>query len=202
MAISGEGFFILSRSAVDTDGNAPKVYSRNGRFQTDLANRFVTDAFGRKLFGFPVNEAGEITSRELVPIETNGNTDVGFTDGGLFVGNFQARADAIAAGDPNPPAHIPLFRVGMSSFTNKQGLVIVDGGALQPTLAAGDAFEPGVGGEGPYGDLLGSSLESSNIDVARVALDMALLNRGFSAIQGVIDDVNKVVNNLIGKLTG
>ena len=50
--------------------------------------------------------------------------------------------------------------------------------------------------------ILSESVESSNIRVAKVALDMALINRGFSAIQGVIDDVNKIINNTISKLTG
>ena len=78
----------------------------------------------------------------------------------------------------------------------------MDGAAYHATIAAGNEIKPSTSGSSVYGDILGNKLESSNIDVAKVALDMALMNRGFSAIQGVIDDVNKVTNNLISKLAG
>ena len=199
MAISGEGFFIMSQSAAEFQSSDPQVYTRAGRFGVDNTNTYVVDAFGRKVFGYKLNAQGEIENRTLVPIETGGNIDVGFTDTGILVSGFKANADAISAGTPAPET-TPLYKVALTSFQNKQGLIIVEGGALQSTVSSGDALEHGQSGQGIYGNVLGSSLEASNIDVAKVALDMALLNRGFSAIQGVIDDVNKVTKDLISKL--
>lgn len=201
MAISGEGFFIMSQSAAEFQDSDPQVYTRAGRFGVDNTNTFIVDPFGRKVFGYKLNAQGQIEDRTLVPIETDGNIDIGFTDGGILVSGFKANADAISAGGADVPATTPMYKIAMTTFQNKQGLILVEGGALQSTVASGDAIEEGESGQGVFGNILGSSLESSNIDVAKVALDMALLNRGFSAIQGVIDDVNKVTKDLISKLS-
>ena len=149
-----------------------------------------------------MNKAGEKVNDKLTALNVAGETDIGFIDGGILVKNFNAYNDAVAAGDPNPPLQVPLYRLALTTFQNKQGLVVLDGAAYHATIAAGNEIEPSTSGSSVYGDILGNKLESSNIDVAKVALDMALMNRGFSAIQGVIDDVNKVTNNLISKLAG
>ncbi len=202
VAISGEGFFSLSASTQEFGSGASRVFTRNGRFQKDFAGKFITDSFGRKVFGFKLDNNGNKVSDVEVPIETDGNTDVGFVEGGVLVTNFQSRKDAIANNTTPVPEQKALYKLSLTSFRNKQGLVVVDGGAYKATLAAGDPLPVGESGTGIYGDILQESLESSNIDVARVALDMALLNRGFAATQGIIDDVNKITNNLISKLTG
>lgn len=199
VAISGDGFFILSDSASQFDAQSQKSYTRAGRFQVDFNNQFVVDSFGRKVFGFKVDKNGTPVNRTLVPIETDGSKDIGFKDGGVLVTNFQAEKDAIAAGT-TPPEQTPLYKLAITTFQNKQGLVLVDGGALKSTVASGLAQTPVPAGEDGLGQILGASLESSNIRVAQVALDMNLLNRGFSALQGALQDVNKIVNDLLSKL--
>ena len=115
--------------------------------------------------------------------------------------NYQANKDAIAANSDEIPELEPLYRVALATVQNKEGLVLTNGGAYAETPATGDRLPEGVSGEGIYGEVLSETLESSNVDVAKVALDMALINRGFSAIQGVIDDVNKIVGQTISKLS-
>lgn len=202
VAIVGDGFLTLSQSAQEFDTTSPKVYTRAGRFQVDFSNTYLTDSFGRKVYGYKLNTAGQIESRELVPIQISEKSDIGFIDGGILVNNFQANKDDIAAGSTTPTAQEPLYQLALTSFQNKQGLVVGEGAAYRSTAASGEALDFAVSGELSYGNILGERLESSNIDVAKVALDMALLNRGFSAIQGVIDDVNKVLSNLISKIPG
>jgi len=199
-AILGEGFFILNKNAGDSSIDADLVHTRAGRFQVDNTNTFVTDAFGRKVYGFKVNANGEITDRTLVPIQTNGEIDVGFSDDGTFVADFQKHKDDTDNGVADPAEERPLFKLALTTFPNKQGLIPTDGGAWISTLSSGESLAAGAPGEGVYGTLKGSNLESSNIDVAKVALDLAVLNRGFAAIQGVIDDVNKILTGLISKL--
>lgn len=201
-AIVGEGFFMLSNSSVEFDGSSPKVYSRAGRFQTDSNNKYLTDAFGRKVFGFELDDSGNIVSDELVPIETDGSTDIGFIDGGILVSNYSA---SIENEDVDRE---PMYQLALTTFQNKQGLVPVRGGAYKNTISAGDELDIKVSGAeigdtgNTYGDIIPNSLESANIDVAKVALDMNLLNRGFSAVQGVIDDITKILQNLIQKIGG
>lgn len=202
VAILGEGFFILSASDSDFSSGAPKLYSRAGSFIVDSSNTFLTDSFGRKVYGFKVDENGNPTSNELVPIETDGESDIGFIEGGILAANWNASKTDVNI-DPKP-----LYRLALTSFQNKQGLVLKNGGAFQQTVASGDSFAPGaansrIGSSGnSYGDLQAEAIETTNVDVARVALDMNLLNRGFSAVTGVIDDITKILSNLISKLPG
>ena len=199
VAIAGEGFFITSASAEAFSATANKLYTRSGRFHTDLNNEYLVDEFGRKIFGFEVNANGDIINNELVPIQTNGFTDIGFLESGILVNNFQAAKDAETNGDEAPEQE-RLYKLALSSFNNKQGLVPVAGGAFRATLASGEPFAVGTSGDGVYGDILNETLEGSNTDIARVSLDLALLNRGLSATQGVLDDINRIVGGLISKL--
>ncbi len=199
-AIVGEGFFMLSRSSYDYGIGSPKAFTRAGNFMIDNANHFLVDSSARKVFGYKVNADGTI-DRNLTPISTDGQRDVGFIENGILVGNFSARKNALASKDPNPPAHIPLYQLALTSFDNKQGLVPFDGSANVPTEASGREFLPGISEERGYGKVQGESLEGSNIDVAKVALDMNQLSRGFAAVQGVIDDVNRTISNLLQAFT-
>ncbi len=196
-AIIGEGFFMLSRSKSSTD---ELVYTRSGRFQVDFNNKFVTDSFGRKLMGFKVDSTGVPVSEELVPIETNGETDIGLTDEGVLVADFQKHKDDVTNKVAIPTEVRPLFKMALTTFNNKQGLILTEGSAWKETIASGAHHTPGEAKHGKYGTIRGASLESSNIDVSKIALDLALLNRGFSAVQGLIDDVNKILSGLISKL--
>jgi len=198
VAISGEGMFLLSESPQAYGSSSPKVYTRSGRFQVDSANKYLTDTFGRKVYGYKLDASGAVAGDTLVPIETNGSTDIGFTSGGILVSNYQAAKDAATNGGTSTAT--PMYQLALTTFQNKQGLTVVDGGAYQPSVAAGEPLTPSVSGTKNYGTVLAESLESSNINVSKVALDMAVLNRGFSAIQGVIDDINKVINGVISKL--
>ena len=102
----------------------------------------------------------------------------------------------------------PLYRLGLTTFQNKQGLALTTGGAYKATVASGESLAHGaagtaIGGSGgsTYGDLIAQKVEASNVDIAKVALDMNLLNRGFAAVQAVIDDVTKIIQNVM-KIVG
>ena len=202
-AIVGEGFFILSQNAFEFAKGADKVYTRAGRFQTDSSNKYITDSFGRKVYGFKVDANGNAINNELVPLETNGEQDLGFLEGGILASNF-----SLAKNDTAVQAK-PMYRLALTTFQNKQGLVPASGGAYTPTVSSGEQLSVNVSegaigsnASGSYGNIVGETLESANVDIAKVALDMNLLNRGFSAVQAVIDDIGKIVNQLISKIIG
>ena len=202
VAITGEGFMLLSSSPADFSSGSNKVYTRSGRFQVDLSNTYLVDAFGRKVYGYKLNENGDVADTTLVPIQTNGQTDIGFTDGGLLIANYNE-----VKTDPTVKKK-PLYRLALTTFQNKQGLVLSDGASYTATAASGQQAAPGIAGSpiggtvSTYGNILANSLESANIDVARVALDMNLLNRGFSATQGFIDNITKVLQGLLKIMGG
>lgn len=196
VAIVGEGFFSISPSATDTDsGNY--YYTRAGRFMVDSSNEFIVDSYGRKVYGFPLDTNGNISSTSIEPIKTEDYTEVAFQDGGILVG------------DPDSDNPVPLYQLSLTTFQNKQGLISTSGGAYKTTIAAGDEFSNKTAGESitddsssAYGEIFTESLESANVDISKVALDMSLLNRGFSANNAVVDDVTKIVSEFIKKIGG
>lgn len=202
-AIIGEGFFMVSASPVEFSADADKLYTRSGEFQIDNQNKFLVDSFGRKVYGYKVDQNGNPVSNELEPISTNGATDIGFTEGGILVKNFEAGNVEGAT-----VSREPMYRLAMTSFHNKDGLVGVSGGAWKAEVAAGEPFKPGVSGQSidgstsHYGDIFGEALEASNVDVARVSLDMNILTRSYSAVQAMIDDVTKILTSIIPKIGG
>lgn len=195
VALVGEGFFLVSPSATEFTAVANSVYTRKGRFQVDSSNNFLVDDFGRKVYGFPTDDFGNLISTVPEPIQTKGFTDVAFTDGGNFVSG---------KGTENQKS---LYKIAITTFQNKEGLVSTSGGAYKKTIASGNQFNIGTAGDSitdgsltTYGNILSSSLEGSNVDIAKVALDMNLLNRGFAAVQAVIDDVTKIITEIIKKI--
>ena len=88
--------------------------------------------------------------------------------------------------NPESANPTPIYRLALTTFQNKEGLISSSGGAYKNTFASGDAFTAGISGgqmsqdtSQTYGEIFGTQLEGSNVDIAKVALDMNLLNRGF-----------------------
>ncbi len=197
VAISGNGFFQVSSSSSEFDKNATKLLTRSGSFQIDSSNTFIVDNFGRKVYGFPLDKNGNVTATAVEPIQTKNFSKVAFKDGGILMG------------DPDSDTPTPLFKLGLTSVQNKEGLIASSGSAYKQSISSGKLFETKIAGEkisnnssSTYGDILSNSLEGSNVDIAKVALDMNLLNRGFAAVQAVIDDVTKIINEIIKKIGG
>ena len=196
LAIVGEGFFNISSNANELEPNSP-LYTRSGRFMVDSSNTYIVDPFGRKLFGFPVDANGNITSTQMQALQTKDYASVAFQDGGLLVG------------DPESDNPVPLFKVAIATMQNKQGLVSTTGGAYKTTISSGEAFTAKTSGDtigtdssNVYGEIFTESVESANVDVSKVALDMSLLNRGFSANNAVVDDITKIISEFIKKIGG
>ncbi len=197
VAIVGEGFFMISSSASEFEQNSKQLFTRAGRFQVDSSNTYIVDDFGRKVYGYLTDANGNIKSTVPEPIQTNGHAKVAFQDEGFLVA------------DPDTDSPQTLYKLALTSFQNKEGLVAASGGAYRNTIASGDKFEPGTAGEKlspdsdtTYGSIISESLEASNVDIAKVALDMNLLNRGFAAVQAVIDDVTKIIQEITKKIGG
>ncbi len=199
-AIVGEGLYMVSASPTEYEADDRQLYTRAGRFQADSNNEFLVDAYGRKVFGYKLDSSGNRVSDDLVAIETGGSTDIGFQDGGVLVDNY-----ALNQEDGTTTA-TPMYALAITTFQNKQGLVLSSGSAYKATDATGDRLEAnssgssiGNGGNN-YGEIVSESLESSNVDVAKVALDMNLINRSYAAVQAVIDDISKIINGVISKI--
>ena len=204
-AIDGEGFFLLSPSTDPSSVNSSNaILTRSGQFMTDSNYRYLKDANGNFVYGYRLNPTtGKPINSELVPIETNGEVDIGFENGGILASNFQAAKsdDAITS--------TPMYQLALTSVTNKQGL-IKTGAMFRPSTSSGNLLAIGVSDaaistdalSGTYGSVKGEMLEGSNFDIAKIALDMNQLQRSLTATQGALDNVGKVLTNLMSKILG
>ena len=204
MAVSGEGFFVLSENAAASGtaaGAVSYVYTRKGRFMQNSLGEII-DSEGRCLYGYRVNESGEVVDHTLVKLQTDGH-DVGFENGGYLVERFDESKNNSSVQTKK------LFKVALSTFSNKDGLIETAGTAFAKTESSGEPLGYGsantkivAGNAAKYGQIMGGSLEGSNVDVAKLSLDMNQVNREFSAIQGTMDNVTKIFSGLISKILG
>jgi flagellar hook protein FlgE len=204
-AIDGEGFFLLSPSTDPSSvTSANAVLTRSGQFMTDSNYRYLKDANGNFVYGYRLNPTtGKPINSELVPIETNGEVDIGFENGGILASNFQA------AKSDDGITSTPMYQLALTSVTNKQGL-IKTGAMFRPSPSSGNLLAIGVSDaaistdalSGTYGSVKGEMLEGSNFDIAKIALDMNQLQRSLTATQGALDNVGKVLTNLMSKILG
>eukprot|EP01047_Picozoa_sp_COSAG01_P000336 COSAG01_NODE_6_length_54687_cov_500.907599_5_plen_287_part_00 len=198
--ISGEGLFVLGDvSQAQFTGAVSYVYSRNGRFRIQNGTNYLVDMFGRVAMGYKVDETGN-TGTQLEPIVLKDAVDLGILDGGLVVNNF-----SVASSTSGAKAE-PLYRLAMTTFHNKQGLGSSDGSSFVETAASGKNTGFGYastkikGTKATYGKIIGGQYESSNVDIARINLDLNVLNRGTSAVQGVMDDLGKTLTGFLSKM--
>ncbi len=117
LAVSGEGFFILSPS----ETNANNLFTRNGEFGVD-SNGFVVNNAGARLQVFPVNSDGTVTATSIsstIPLQLPQTAGVPTTTSLVDIGvNLPANAATL---DPN------LFDpLQASTFTQSTSLTVFD----------------------------------------------------------------------------
>ncbi len=117
LAVSGEGFFILSPS----DSNANNLFTRNGEFGVD-SNGFVVNNAGARLQVFPVNADGTVTATSIsstTPLQLPQTAGVPTTTSLVDIGvNLPANAAVL-----NPTLFDPLQA---STFTQSTSLTVFD----------------------------------------------------------------------------
>lgn len=117
LAVSGEGFFILSPS----ESNSNNLFTRNGEFGVDN-NGFVVNNAGARLQVFPVNSDGTVTATSIsstIPLQLPQTAGVPTVTSLVDIGvNLPASAAVL---DPN------LFDpVQASTFTQSTSLTVFD----------------------------------------------------------------------------
>jgi len=117
LAVSGEGFFILSPS----ENNANNLFTRNGEFGVDN-NGFVVNNAGARLQVFPVNSDGTVTATSIsstIPLQLPQTAGVPTSTSLVDIGvNLPANAGVL---DPN------LFNpLQPSTFTQSTSLTVFD----------------------------------------------------------------------------
>jgi flagellar hook protein FlgE len=89
----------------------------------------------------------------------------------------------------------PIYRIPVAEFTNPNGMLPVDGNAFQPTAQAG-AYYLWDAGNGPAGEMISSSLESSTVDIAEEFSNMIIAQRAYSSNARIIQTADEMLQEI------
>jgi flagellar hook protein FlgE len=94
---------------------------------------------------------------------------------------------------------MPLAQVAISTFSNENGLSQQGSNSWSTTLSSGTA-NVGAANSGGRGTILGSNLESSNVDVATEFTKLIINQNGYQANSRVITTADTLLQTVISMI--
>jgi flagellar hook protein FlgE len=189
--------------AVDTDGNGTFEAVAALAFDSSTGallspNPTITMLSGTFAGPITVDLGAAGTANALTQFA--GETSVAaISQDGYDLGSLQSFAigqDGVVTGVFSNGRNRPLGRIALGTFTNPMGLEKAGGSMFRPTVNSGLA-NIGVPGAGGRGTLLGSTLEMSNVDLAREFTNLIIAQRGFQANSRVITASDELLQDLV-----
>jgi len=174
LAMSGEGFFTV------VDPVSTKTfYTRDGSFNLDR-DGYLINSHGYRVQGYdPAGTLGDIqiaNPTDYVSIRVEGNGDI------------------VAVDDTG--ADNTLYTLGLSSFSNKDGLVRNGGNLYITGPDIGQTFDNATNPE-IFGLVNDFSLEGSNVDLARQMVDMIIYQASYNANSKTITTSSQMIDTSI-----
>jgi flagellar hook protein FlgE len=130
-----------------------------------------------------------------------GNTNVTqHTQDGLAPGNLiglSVGADGIITGSYSNGQSFPLWQVVLAQFDNPAGLAAMGANMFAVTVNSGDFDGVGLTPGGAGTQLLGGTLEMSNVDLAAEFTEMITTQRGFQANSRIISTSDELLQELV-----
>lgn len=196
VAVQGSSFFMVKPE----DSNRDFALTRASDFLFS-ADGTLVDGFGRRVMGYKMKN-GQADKDSLVPIKIDPEEidllSVGFENEGVLTTNFQARKDALAAGDGTTlPDGEPLFQLALARVPNPSGLETDSGNSFRTTLNSGQIFRFGVSGDTGMGQVFGGVTEGSNVDPSETTIIGIELQRGYNAVQSTLTFINKFLTTFL-----
>lgn len=118
----------------------------------------------------------------------------GYVSGDLTGISFET--DGMIRGNYSNGESINVGQVALASFRNEQGLDPVGNNAWVETAESGQAGL-GTAGTGQLGRVLGSTLESSNVDLSQQLVDMIIAQRNYQANAQTIKTQDQVLQTAV-----
>jgi flagellar hook protein FlgE len=135
---------------------------------------------------------------------SNGLTQFADTSGTVQVNQFQqngfaaGKLESVAINDQNRVVgtfsngqNIPLAQVTLAHFNGENGLQALNGGAYAATQESGPALFSATG------EIVGNSLEASNVDIATQFSHMIVAQQAYSASAKVMTTTNQMMQTLL-----
>ncbi|MDR7252832.1 flagellar hook protein FlgE [Nocardioides sp. BE266] len=182
LMIQGDGMFVLG-------SGADRVYTRAGAFTWDESGNLVS-ASGKKVQGYAPGDPGGA----LVDINLNALSAT--LPAGVEMTSYSIGSDGILRGTFSDDVQRDIAVVAVANFTNPAGLERVGETAFRASANSG-APDLGVAGQGSRGELMGGTLEMSNVDLSAEFTNLILAQRGFQASSRVITTSDQVLEELV-----
>lgn len=194
LMISGDGFFVVNRGGED-------MYTRAGAFNFDSEGNLVT-VDGDIVQGYEFTEVTPATPTSA------GSYTPGTVSKGIRIPemvnesatnpmrSYNIGSDGIVTGIYADGTKKPLFQLAVANFANPEGLEKVGDTSFRASTNSG-LVQMGTPGTGRRGDLIGGSLEMSNVDLAQEFTNLIIAQRGFQATSRVITTSDQVLEELV-----
>ncbi len=171
MAITGSGFFAVK------DSSGKMYYTRDGGFKFDASGNLVTAA-GNIVQGFDMTGA-----QKPINIDPKTYTSVTVDNSGTYYGVDSSGAKKA------------LFQIAIYKPTDQSKMAKMTGNLYTDTSTATGTFNlPGANG---VGAVTASSLEMSNVDIAKEFVNMITAQRAFAADSKVIQTSDQILQELM-----
>ncbi|HEY1531671.1 MAG TPA: flagellar hook protein FlgE [Galbitalea sp.] len=109
--------------------------------------------------------------------------------------SYTLSADGTLMGSYSNGASLAIARIALTNFTNPEGLQKVGSSDYKATIASGDATIGTAGTDG-LGNLVGGSLEMSNVDLTQEFSNLIVAQRGFEANARIITTSDQILQDL------
>ena len=220
LAISGEGFFMVSDSEEYETGNAPDpgvatgngniLYTRAGNFYMD-ANGYLVNADGKYLVGIAnedvLNYGADSTESayedDKVDIDAGENL---FADGlydGVAPIQIPTTAKSMSIGQDGTVSFVDAAghlqyagTILLAKFPNASGLQKEGSNYFQQTANSGEVYVQ-LGTQDGMGTVQSGFLEMSNVDLSEEFTEMIVAQRGFQANTRIITTSDEILQELV-----
>jgi flagellar hook protein FlgE len=120
----------------------------------------------------------------------------GFAAGSLTGLSVSPNHDGVVFGVFSNGQVRPIAQLALATFNSQDGLSHLGGNSFGETPSSG---QPSIGtpGSGGRGEVVGSSLEQSNVDIAAEFTDLIVAQRSFQANSRVITTISQTLQDLI-----
>jgi flagellar hook protein FlgE len=157
----------------------PTIQFNDGAGATPLTTVNI-DLTGATNFGGP---------KSLAVTQTDGNS-------AGTLQQFQIQADGTVLGMFSNGEKQVMAQIALANFNNPMGLEKTGETMFRATTNSGLA-QVGIPGSGGRGDLLGGSIEMSNVDLAQEFTNLIVAQRGFQANSKVITTSDQMLQDLV-----
>jgi flagellar hook protein FlgE len=194
----GMGFQIAQIDLTyDTDGSL-LTYTQTDTYTTSPWNWEGAADVASYEFLFGLDAAGEENSGSLAQLSSD-STVTSLDQDGYSVGHLtsmQVQTDGTILGRYDNGQDIVLGMVSVATFDSTSGLERMGSNLFRATRIPGEPTF-GIPGEGGRGDIFGSSLEASNVDIEDEFVNMITAQRSYQANSRVMSATNELLRELV-----